>query len=411
MKGVAATLSLCALLLAGALAQEPSPEELEALRRKIEAQTRERERLADEAERRRREVEALTERLVAAAAALQNQETAVRAVEARLALLTADIAASDARLTTLKTDYADVLGALQALEMSRPPAIAMHPDDAATAARIGMLLADAAPRIEARARTIKSALDELRAMQAEADAERRDLAEANVELAKRRDALETLVAEKRAERDEAARLAGEAQREISRLAARASSLSDLVDRLERFRRAVAPRLKPDAPDAGVLEAPAPSSKPRRGRPLVADYAPPSRFVDARGALPSPVSGAVAARFGEMRAGGGRQEGVVFQTSAGALVTAPFAGKVVFAREWRPLGNVLILDVGGGYHLVLVGFDRFVVSEGETVSAGEPLGGMTGAAPAPELYLEIRRNSEPVDPSPWLAAARTDGGAG
>ena len=70
--------------------------------------------------------------------------------------------------------------------------------------------------------------------------------------------------------------------------------------------------------------------------------------------------------------------------------------------------LLIVDCGGGYHFVLAGLDRLDVSVGHAVQAGEPVGVMPGWDPRvpgnrPALYVELRRDGQPVNPAPWLMA--------
>jgi septal ring factor EnvC (AmiA/AmiB activator) len=97
------------------------------------------------------------------------------------------------------------------------------------------------------------------------------------------------------------------------------------------------------------------------------------------------------------------DGVRFAVADQAIVTAPYEAKVAFARAWGPIGNLIVLDVGGGYHILLLGVSAFLVQEGQKVTAGEPLGLMTAVSGADaSLDLEIRRNGEPVNPSLWLS---------
>jgi septal ring factor EnvC (AmiA/AmiB activator) len=71
--------------------------------------------------------------------------------------------------------------------------------------------------------------------------------------------------------------------------------------------------------------------------------------------------------------------------------------------------VLILRLGGGYHLVLAGMDQTTAEAGRTLSAGEPVGRMGDQdRPTPELYMEIRRDGSPVDPARWMASLRATG---
>jgi murein hydrolase activator len=95
--------------------------------------------------------------------------------------------------------------------------------------------------------------------------------------------------------------------------------------------------------------------------------------------------------------------VVFATRSEAQVTAPAAGEIEFARPFRSYGNMLILRTSDGYHVILSGLSRIYVSEGQTVSAGEPVGLMPERdEPPPELSVELRLGDRVLDPADWLA---------
>ncbi|MGO4839738.1 murein hydrolase activator EnvC, partial [Rhizobiaceae sp. 2RAB30] len=92
-------------------------------------------------------------------------------------------------------------------------------------------------------------------------------------------------------------------------------------------------------------------------------------------------------------------------------TAPADGSVLYAGPFRSYGQLLILNAGDGYHVVLAGMGRISVSLGQSVLAGEPVGTMGEARvasaaafengnTAPELYIEFRKDGKPVDPAPW-----------
>jgi len=98
---------------------------------------------------------------------------------------------------------------------------------------------------------------------------------------------------------------------------------------------------------------------------------------------------------------------------GAQVTAPSDGWVVYAGPFRSYGQLLILNAGGGYHVLLAGMERISVDLGQFVLTGEPVAVMGGgpqsaAAVAtgssqPVLYIEFRKDGTPVDPTPWWAS--------
>jgi septal ring factor EnvC (AmiA/AmiB activator) len=119
-----------------------------------------------------------------------------------------------------------------------------------------------------------------------------------------------------------------------------------------------------------------------------------------------------AGFGARGEGGSVNRGVTLEVAAGSSVLAPFAGRVVYAGPFRDYGQLLIIEHGEGYHLLLAGFERIDTALGESVLAGEPVGiiGSSGGAVAgrggapSRIYLELRRNGRPIDPTPWLGAS-------
>ena len=107
--------------------------------------------------------------------------------------------------------------------------------------------------------------------------------------------------------------------------------------------------------------------------------------------------------------GGPATGISYRAPPAARVVAACAGRVAFASPFRSYGLLLIVDCGGGYHAVLAGFERLDVKVGQAVAAGEPVGVMPGWEPGasgnrPALYVELRRDGQPVNPAPWLKAS-------
>ena len=114
----------------------------------------------------------------------------------------------------------------------------------------------------------------------------------------------------------------------------------------------------------------------------------------------PVAGRLIGEFGKVRPEGGRFEGMRFVARDQAIVTAPFEGRIVFAMGWEPVGNMIVLDVGGGYHIVFKGVGAIMVQESQRIAAGEPIAQMADGGAS--LDLEIRKNGEPVNPALWLS---------
>ncbi|HEX3835839.1 MAG TPA: peptidoglycan DD-metalloendopeptidase family protein [Steroidobacteraceae bacterium] len=127
------------------------------------------------------------------------------------------------------------------------------------------------------------------------------------------------------------------------------------------------------------------------------------FGSWHGRLAWPVGGHLAARFGQVRAGGLKWDGMLIDTERGADVRAIYRGRVIYA-DWLPgLGLLTIIDHGDGYLSLYGHNDRLYKAVGDTVAAGEVIAasGDSGGSSRPQLYFEIRKGSRPLDPGPWF----------
>ena len=109
----------------------------------------------------------------------------------------------------------------------------------------------------------------------------------------------------------------------------------------------------------------------------------------------PVSGRLVKSYGR------GEKGHTYAGRPGGQVIAPYAGRIEFSGPFKNYDNVVILNVGDGYFVLLTGLNDLFVDSGDTVRRGEPVGKLPSRTGA-ELYIELRRNGSPVDPKPWLA---------
>ncbi len=100
---------------------------------------------------------------------------------------------------------------------------------------------------------------------------------------------------------------------------------------------------------------------------------------------------------------------MFETRHGAQITSPCDGWIVYAGPFRSYGQLLIINAGGGYHILLAGMTRIDAQPGQFVLAAEPIGTMSEAVPtvkqsssetSPVLYVEFRKGGRPIDPASW-----------
>jgi murein DD-endopeptidase MepM/ murein hydrolase activator NlpD len=97
------------------------------------------------------------------------------------------------------------------------------------------------------------------------------------------------------------------------------------------------------------------------------------------------------------------EGIDIGASTGAPISAAAGGTVILASVLGGYGNCVMIDHGSGYVTVYAHQSEILVSEGETVGAGQTIGlvGSTGHSTGPHLHFEIRIGGVPYDPESFL----------
>jgi len=354
---------------------------LEALERQIEQRERSAEEIRTRTAEQEEGLDRLRSQIVSTAAALQAAESRATELEGDLADIEVREALALEERDARSLELSQVLAALQNLERSKPPALVVSPGDAQNAALAAISLSSLTPRLAEIVDARKAEIINLAALREEKRQARAQLDDTNTALTERRRLLENLLGEREQVYNQDRAELQRVQRETRRLAAEASNIRDLIARLR--------------------DLPSPQEVLDRYRQSRRDRDLPPTFVEAKGKLDSPVSGIVTGYFGERDDGGNRRDSVELVTRPGAVVTTPYSGRVQWAAEFGALGNVLIIDVGGGFTNILIGVDRFIVAKGQRLAAGEPIGVMGSAQSAPRLQFQVRESGRPVDPAPWI----------
>ncbi|WP_209001864.1 murein hydrolase activator EnvC family protein [Stappia albiluteola] len=394
-------------------------EELAALTRDIELSAERQAAIAREIRTIDRDHEALNLDLLRTAQRIKGLEDQLAATETRLRRLVTNEDRVRQSLAERQDVLAEVLSALQRIGRRPPPALAVRPEDALGAVRGALLLNAVMPEIHIEAQALASDLAELRRLKNSIASERDRLQADAGRLAEERKRVELIIASKKRQRDENQAELDREKTRAEELAGKASSLKDLIASLEQeiesARKAAEAARKADSErqaerDRKVAEGD-PFADPGRLAPAVA-------FVNTKGKLPLPVAGSTLRRFGEDDGFGGSTEGQSISTRPSAQVTAPTDGWVVYAGPFRSYGQLLILNAGDGYHVLLAGLDRIDVELGQFVLAGEPVAAMGStqlasaatldlAATLPVLYVEFRKDGIAIDPSPWWDRAEDE----
>ncbi len=423
------------LLALSAAAQDlPAQEgagDLQALERALEEDRARAAALRADAEALSAEIEDLRGKSIAAAERAQDLESGVAAAEGDLVELDRQENAKTARLAARRDQLARTLGALQRMALQPPEAALARAEQPIDLARAAMLLRVAVPALEARAETLRDQLADLAALRARIALKRDDLSAARGALKTERDRLSALLAAKAAlqVRTESERQATEAR--IGRLSREADDLRDLMERIEaerleeEQRRAEQRRLaeerrvaeekrlaaaKAAEEERRLAEAArqaAEDAKAAEKAEQMARLAPPRSlrpFPEKRASLTMPMRGRIVQLYGQPDSTQGETaKGIRIRGLPGAQIVAPFDGRIAYAGEFRGYGQILIIDHGERYHTIIAGLDRIDAVVGQWVLAGEPVAQMSDLAGRnPELYLELRRTGEAINPLPWLA---------
>jgi murein hydrolase activator len=386
----------------------PAEREAQRLRSQDLESLRSAQQKAQETEARlKREIESigddrrkLNQQLTDTAARIRSVEGQVAQTQDRLEPLDQRERALRQSLDGRRDVMAEVLGALQRIGRHPPPALMVTAQDALQSVRSAIMLGAVLPELRQEADLLVGDLAELVRV-------RRQIADATDQLTRElaglnedRERLALLIEQRQKRQAQTEQALVTERQRAAQLGRQAETLMDLITKLEQdpTRNGRAPSDK-DRTDIASLGDP--------GR-----LAPAIAFAAAKGRLPLPVNGMRIKEFGAPDGLGGVQKGLSVAARPGAQVTSPCDGWVVYAGPFRNYGQLLILNAGTGYHVLLAGMDRISVDLGQFVLAGEPVAVMGGGSEAavplpggagqPVLYVEFRKDGTPVDPSPWWA---------
>lgn len=337
--------------------------------------------------------ETASAKLVDLAATARQQETALDKAAARLEKLQTDNARAMLALARKRETLSKLLAGLQRLEQNPPPALVVAPDDVLGALRGAMMFGAVIPDLRRDMEELRAALADVERIKAALQDEKQKSADALAALATTRDEMTAAVAERqKAAAVIASALAGERAR-AEALTAETATLKDLVAALERDRLEAARLAAEDARQKALA------------RPSIA-------FAKALGQLDYPVQGKIWRGFGADNGLDGKTSGIFLTAQAKAQVLSPVDGTIAFAGPFHSYDQLVIINPGDGYLVLLAGMHEITAGQGQTVRAGEPVGIM-GEKPAgmllaadlttaasPVLYVEFRKRNEPVDPTPW-----------
>ncbi|NYZ13603.1 peptidoglycan DD-metalloendopeptidase family protein [Azospirillum sp. RWY-5-1] len=430
---LAAALCLGAL---GASAQEAPRQSLKRVEEEMQADRARQRALDRQSQTVRREIEDLRTRLVDLADRARAQETELDRIESGLAELENRERGQAARLDAERQQIAALLAALQRLSRVPPEAVIARPEGPVDTLRSALMLRETVPALRERADSLAAGIaalattrESLRGQRVAALAARHALDERQAELARLVERREELSRQTDEER-------GAVGQRMAKLGAQAADLRQLMERIEQERRAAmesasrreAERLEAErrlteqreaerrlaeqklAEQKAAEQKLAEQKAAERRAEVAVVQRPPDAPADPSGAgVRLPAGGKVTLRYGETDRYGALSRGLTIASRPGSPVVSPFSGSIMFAGPFRGYGLILIVEHAGGYHSLIAGLGRIDTTVGKHVAAGEPIGLMPSPSDGnPDLYYELRRHGQPINPQRGLGAPEGKG---
>jgi len=392
----AAVMVCVALWHTGAWAASDPNQELQTIEQKLEKATANQRELQSKERKLRKEMEMAQKELVQLAGQLRENEKALSKREREVVSIVKRSRNVIEDLQAHRQRTAASMSGMVRFSRMPPEAWIALPGTMNDALRAAIALRHVTLRLHDDAHGLREKVQELEALKTESEGarqaleeEKRNLEQSRRQLAQKLDERETLHRQLYGDIDKV-------QREISHLSARARSLRELIDTLENRRDKwqsldLHPaKPKPDVERPAFATAPVPVNK-RIGEVV-------------RGAMLKPATGAIIAQYGDPeKEGAGTLQGIRIQTRDSAQVVAPFDGEVVYTGPFLSYGNMVIIRHNDEYHTLIAGLKAIHSEPGQFVLKGEPVGKMGRDTDGlTKLYVELRKNSGPVDPLPWFS---------
>ena len=364
----------------------PSTNDLKKLQAQIKEEQQMHRALHKKAQDVASEVSSVQKKMVEAAQTVQDFEETLTKLEKKQAELQEEENKINTRLLLRQKQLVGLMSALQKMAINPPNTLFFQQNNPIQALRTSILLKEGRAPLQAQTEKLRQDLDTLNSLQAALRAQSAQIKVASQRLADEKSNMEKLMKQKFILQTHFETESQQAKRKSIELGKQAKDLQDLLQKLERERRktlSLAHKQKP------IFNIPMPARND-------------TAFRKSKGNLPLPVRGQIIQTYGEKLDSGLTAKGITLQTRAGAQVVAPFDGTVLFAGPFKSYGNLIIVEHGEGYHSLMAGLGDIQANVEQDILTGEPIGNMSTSGPQ-KLYIEFRKDGQPINPTSWFAA--------
>lgn len=383
---------LCLSVAMPALAQTPVPSShpVQEVEQKLKDREKREKALRAELKNIKSDLAKKKQSMVSVAADIKKNEGKLIKLEARIDKKRQEQLEIEKRLDEDRGAISDLVLALERVRRVPPEALVAKPGAPLETAQSAMLLQSVLPQVYGRAEGLKQDLDALKFIIEELKKDRAEVLNVSKKLEKNHNRLAGLLKERESLYSKTAGDVKKQQAELKKISKQASSLRDLVKRIEKKQREEDARRKEQGSSGNVVETAYRTPIPKAGQAQL------------------PISGLVKIGYGKQDDIGAVSKGLKIESRVNALVVAPMGGVVDYAGVFKGYGQIIILKHQKGYHSLIAGLGKIDTVVGRAVSAGEPIGKMGSKASEngpPTLYYELRYKGQPVNPSKKISGLR------
>jgi len=383
MKRISACLFLllpCILFKATLLyaaTQENARSELSSTTTAIAEHKKKQKKLEKQHQKIEQELKNLQKEMVKLAQNTGGEEAALSEFEEKLAILEEQRSVKKEELKNRKSELSSMISIMFSLKNIPKEAVIAMPgelDDVINTARSLSIISNAVTQEAASLNNQLIALDEL---EETIRKNRETILHRKVELSSKQQALLAKIKERTLLQNELGLQEKTEKEQLTQLLNKSRNLQELLDNLQK------------------------KQKEQDNHPIIAeeDETEVAESFTTNKKLHLPASGKIIHRYGND--GTEISHGITLKTRENATVVAPFGGQVVYAGNFRDYGKMVIIKHGNDYHTLLSGMEKINCTTGQLLLKGEPIGSMGETDEKTRLYMELRKNSKPVDPSPYL----------
>lgn len=367
------------------------------------------------------ELSKIDKTVITLAQKIQTSEKNLSDLEDKLVELKNNLKVKEAEFVKENRSLIYTIAALQNMSLNPSESVILQPISPIDIIRSAILLRETIPYLDKRSAKLKVDLDNVYQQKKKIEKTLNDVKNQKGILEKQQTEMRQKMDEKSKLRKEVETKGAETQKIAENLSSKAKDLRDLLEELER-QKEIARKKREEAERQAALKRQQEEEAARQKALASGEKINPvavahtvdkqthasikkqingSKFVRAKGTLHRPVSGAKITDYGQVISKGVTSKGIVYKTRSEAQVTALFDGTVIFSGPFKGYGNIIIVEHGDGYLSLLAGLGQIDCDVGQMILAGEPVGTMPKDNNA-KLYVEIRKNRHPINPSPWIA---------